>query len=86
MPQPAAQSLFEVLGWSQCAEQRFIGITHLVRLYAHMAARVGVGMVRLWQRVHVTCPHFFGPPVIGVPPGHIAPVSARLLVNFRRRC
>ena len=58
MPQSAAQSLFEVLGWSQGAEQQFIGITHLVRLYAHMAVRVGVRMARLLQRVHVTCPHF----------------------------
>ena len=58
MPQSVAQSLFEVLGWSQSAEQRFIGIANLVRLYAHTAARVGVQTVRLWQRVPERCPHF----------------------------
>ena len=58
MPQSAAQSLFEVLGWSQNAEQRFVGIAHLVRLYARTAARVGVQTVRLWQWVHARCPHF----------------------------
>ena len=58
MPQSAAQSLFEVLGWSQGAEQRFIAITHLVRLCARMAVRTGLRMIRLWQRVHVLCPHF----------------------------
>ena len=58
MPQSVAQSLFEVLGWSQSAEQRFIAIAHLVRLYAHTTARVGVQTVRFWQRVHERCPHF----------------------------
>ena len=57
MPQSAAQSLFEVLGWSQCAEQRFIGITHLVRLFAHMVTP-GVRTVRLWLWVYEKCPHF----------------------------
>ena len=58
MPQSVTQSLFEALGWSQSAEQRFIGIANLVRLYAHTAARVGVQTVRLWQQVHERCPHF----------------------------
>ena len=38
MPQSVTQSLFEALGWSQSAEQRFIGVANLVRLYAHTAA------------------------------------------------
>ena len=58
MPQSVTQSLFEALGWSQSAEQRFIGVANLVRLYAHTAARVGVQTVRLWQQVHERCPHF----------------------------
>ena len=49
MPQSVTQSLFEALGWSQSAEQRFIGVANLVRLYAHTAARVGVQTVRLWR-------------------------------------
>ena len=70
MPQSVTQSLFEALGWSQSAEQRFIGVANLVRLYAHTAARVGVQTVRLWQQVHERCPTFLGHPVgIGVPPG-----------------